>query len=239
MGKCSGGALQPRVGDRARRGGGTLGQRPNVWDAGTPHGSWGVGGGRGRGLTCVVPQPPPSPARDSLQSPRNLRVWQRCEEKGGSEAARSCPSLSCPPSPALAPATFPSPPPPARHPPSKDRVCGRSQALQTWSSLPGPLGRNLGLLGLEEHPSVGSAARSFQSSWPLQAVGESRPGWTVPGARREPAAAPGARIAAGLEADSGHRACGTRDPILVGTWELILDQDPWDLPNISEWLSWR
>lgn len=99
-------------------------------------------------------------ARDSLQSPRNLsalRVWQRCLEKGSTEAARSCSSPFGSPTPRsralLLPAPRPRPPPPSF---SDRELCG-SSAGANLELPPRPPGKKLGQLGLE--------AASHSRSW--------------------------------------------------------------------------
>ena len=110
---------------------------------------------------CGPPAAARPPARDSLQSLRNLsalRVWQRCLEKGSAEAAHSCSSPSGSPTPRSH--ALPTPPPAAP-------LFGRgarplARRSKTWSSLPGPLGRNLGPLGLK--------AASHSRSWSPRAA---------------------------------------------------------------------
>lgn len=195
-------------------------QRLKVWDSGEPPcGSRGVGDrdrrrpprprrGRGRGLTCVVPRLPParSLARDSLQSPRNLsalRVWQRCLEKGSEEAAHSCSSPSGSPTPHSR--ALPSPPPP-----SSDGARDRSPAGANLEQPPGPSGKKLGAVGTEGSiPFSVLEPRSCQGIWILGGRRKELAGFgeSSSGAQREPAAVPGARIAARLEAESALGNC--------------------------------
>ena len=169
--------------------------------------------GRGRGLTCVVPRQPLArpPARDSLQSPRNLsslRVWQRCLEKGSAEAARSCSSPSWSPTPRALPLPLPARAP-SSPPPRTGRAAAHPPAEQTWSSFAGLLGRNLGRLGVEANIPVSVLEpRSCQGVWIPEGRRKSCPGLeSPPPVQGEPAAVSGARIAAWLEAENALGNC--------------------------------
>lgn len=162
------------------------------------------------GPPAAARPPARSLPRDSLQSPRNLsalRVWQRCLEKGSAEAAHSCSSPSGSPTPRSR--ALPSPPPAAP-------LFGRgarplARRSKTWSSLPGPLGRNLGPLGLKaaSHSRSWSPGAARASVWILGGRRKELAGFgeSSSGAQREPAAVPGARIAARLEAESALGNC--------------------------------
>lgn len=127
---------------------------------------------RGRGRGAHLCGPPP--ARDSLQSPRNLsalRMGQRCVEKGSAEAASSRSSPSGSPTRAPAPCSTPPSACAPRLPPSRTGRAAARPLEQTCHSVPAPLGRNLGPLGLE--------AASHSRSWSPGASRASEP----PGAR--------------------------------------------------------
>lgn len=114
---------------------------------------------------CGPPTASRLPARDSLQSPRNLsvlRVWQRCLEKGSAEAARSCSSPSSAPTPPRPPPPRPQPAPPAaplRGPGALPLTRRRSKL----GAAGGPSGKKLGAIG-----SGGSIPFSVleSRSWP-------------------------------------------------------------------------
>lgn len=163
-------------------------------------------GGRGRGLTCVVPRPAPAPdSPPKPQIPGAVRVRQRCPELGSSEAARRCSS--------------PSRPRP-RPPPRTGRAAARL-AAQTWSSLSGPAGRNLG-------PS-GRQAASRSRSWSPAAAGasgSSGAGETAPAGSPEFSRGHGGNLPQCLERGlrrgwrrraPGAAACSRRDPSRVRT----------------------
>lgn len=110
---------------------------------------------------CGPPTAARALSRDSLLSPRNLsalRVWQRCLEKGSTEAARSC---SSPFSPIWSPPPTARPPPPRPPPaPPATPLCRRGALPLTSGGSKlgaGPLGRNLGRLRVE--------AASHSRSW--------------------------------------------------------------------------
>ena len=161
---------------------------------------------------CGPPTASRLPARDSLQSPRNLsalRVWQRCLEKGSAEAARSCSSPSSSPTPRAlllpAPRLRPLPPP------FSDRARCRSPVAGANLEQPGgPSGKKLGAIG-----SGGSIPFSVLESWSwpgrLDPRGQGKElagfGESSSGARREPAAVSGGRIAAWLEAENALGDC--------------------------------
>lgn len=158
-------------------------------------------------------------ARDSLQSPRNLstlRMWQRCVEKGSALAARSCSSPSGSPTPVsralLLPALCLRPPPP----PFSDGARGRSPAGANLEQFPGPSGKKLG--AVETGGSIPFSVlepRTVQGVWIPGGRNKelARFGASSSGARREPAAVPGAKIAAWLVAENALGNClqlGTR-----------------------------
>lgn len=196
--------------------------------------------GRGRGLTCVVPRQPPArpPARDSLQSPRNLsslRVWQRCLEKGSAEAARSRSSPSCSPTPRALPLHLPALRLRPQQPPSSDGACCRSPAGgANLEQLRGPSGKKLGAIGSEgKHPSLGAGAQELPGR--LDSRGQEKElagfGESSSGARRtcrsvwskDCSVAGGGERLSQLPAVLGTRAgWGLRDG--------SLDPHPWDLP---------
>lgn len=123
--------------------------------------------GAGGAHLCGPPIAARPLARDSLRSPRNLgalRVWQRCLQKGSTEAARSCSS----PSESPAPAPSPSPPP------SSDGARGRPPAAANLERPPGPSGKKLGSIG-----TGGSIPFSFLESGSCQGV------WILRGRRKE------------------------------------------------------
>lgn len=210
-------------GGGGKRGGGdplVRGQKCGIGE--TPCRSWvresearrargGHGEGADRGSPVWSPGLRP-PARGSLQSPRNpsaLRVWQCCKEKGSSGAARSCSSPSCPPTPSTHPGSRVLPLPALRpRPPARDPARNRSPCRANLEQPLASLGRNLGQLGLEEHPILGPGTRELPERMTPRGRGKEPTGFGVLlGARKEPAAVPGARIAAWLEAGSALGDC--------------------------------
>lgn len=237
MGKCNS-FSQPGVGAKRE----ATGRRPPgsavesvglgettvwIWGCGrTRPGSSHRGPGEGAGGGSPVWSPgrrPPARERasDSLQSPRNLsalRMWQRCVEKGSAQAARSCSSPSGSPHPPL------SRPPPLRplHAPPASPFLGRGARPLASRSKLGTVSRSLweetwGNWDWRQHPILGPGAqeRPGQGVWiPGGKKKElARFGASPSGARREPAAVPGAKIAAWLEAENALGNClqlGTR-----------------------------
>lgn len=217
MGSGKGGGGAPRSrgwGAEGGEGEGTPGPRLNVRGVGTSRGTQGTRRARA-GAHRVVPQPPPAPARDSLQSSGNLgalRGRQRCMERKAAPRPRAPappPSGSrVLPPPRQAPVSSPPPasvlppPAPARQPHPQGGV--RAHRCSKLGAGCRVRGEKLGLLELEEHHSPGPGTwellgrpASLGSGRKPAGLGES---WGH--GENLPAAVPGARIAAGLEAHS-------------------------------------
>lgn len=140
----------------------------------------GPGIGRGRGLTCVVPRPPPAcPLAIPSKAPE-ISVLSACGNVVWRKVAPR-PRAPAPPSPRPPPPAPSSSPPPAcapcRPPSRTGRAAAHPSLEQTWSSLAGPLGRNLGRSGVEG----ASHSRSWspgagQDVWIPEGRGKSWPG---------------------------------------------------------------
>lgn len=154
-GKGGGGAPRSRGwGAEGGEGEGTPGPRLNVRGVGTSRGTQGTRRARA-GAHRVVPQPPPAPARDSLQSSGNLgalRGRQRCMERKAAPRPRAPapppsgsrvlpPPRQAPVSSPPQPVSFPLPPPPASHTPRAG--CALTGAANLEQAA-GSVGRNLG-----------------------------------------------------------------------------------------------
>lgn len=201
-----------------------------IWGRGgarpaAPAAAPGEGAGGGSPVWSPGRRPPAGPpAREPLRSPRNLsglRVWQRCLEKGSAEAALLLLPLRVP---HLPPAPSPSPPSARapRRPPSRTGRAVARPPEQTWKSLPAPPGRNLGPWGREA--ASPSRARSPGAARASGSPGAGRARSVLRGARREPAAVPGAKIAAWPEAAAALGSClqlGTRAGPGAGDWSPV------------------
>lgn len=207
-------ASQPGVGGGGRRGGGDPGSEAERAGCGNIPRNPGHAEGAGRGSPCG----PPASARARPRLPPKLRE-PRCSpraaalhgEKGSAEAARSRspplrlprPSSSPPGSRVLPPPASVLPPPaPARQPHPQGGV--RAHRCSKLGAGCRVRGEKLGLLELEEHHSPGPGTwellgrpASLGSGRKPAGLGES---WGH--GENLPAAVPGARIAAGLEAHS-------------------------------------
>lgn len=130
-------------------------------------------------------------------------VWRKVVRRPRTPAPAPPPPGPPPPAPAPSP---PRPPPP----PSSDRARHRSPAGANLEQPPGPSGKKLGAVGTEGSiPFSVLEPRSCQGVWILGGRRKELAGFgeSSSGAQREPAAVPGARIAARLEAESALGNC--------------------------------
>lgn len=227
LGKCNS-SLQPGVAaEREARGRKPPGSAVKVWGWGSHRadpGVWGSEAGsarRGLGEGADGGSPVWSPGRrpparslarsllhDSLQSPQNLsalRVWQRCLEKGSAEAALLLLPLRVPHPPLPRPPPLRPPPAPPTTPllgwgarllarPSKLGTASQSLWEETW-----------GIWDWRQHPIHGPGAQELPGC--LDPRGLAGFGASFSGTPREPAAVPGAGIAAWPEAETALGSC--------------------------------
>lgn len=165
-------------------------------------------GGRGPGLTCVVPPASARPLAVPSKAPETP-VLSACgsvvrrKVAPGPRVPAPPPPVPPPPAHTRAPASFPSPPSARAPRPPPDPARYRSPCRANLELPLAPLGRNLGQLVLVEHPILGPGNRELPERLAPPGRGKEPTGFVVLlGARREPAAVPGARIAAWLEAES-------------------------------------
>lgn len=228
-GKGGGGAPRSRGwGAEGGEGEGTPGPRLNVQGVGTSRGTQGSRRARA-GAHRVVPQPPPAPARDSLQSSVNLgalRGRQRCMERKAAPRPRA-PAPPSPQAPAsfLLPARLQCPSPRPRPPATPPGRGARSPVQQTWSRLPGPWG---------ETWVVGTGRASLSGSWNLgaaRAAGLSGQwkkaswAWRVLGAWGEPA----------CRSAWGEDCSGPGGPQCLGHRAAALGIRTWWSPRTDPW----
>lgn len=117
--------------------------------------------GRGWGLTCVVPQPPPARSLAIPSKAPEISVLSACGNVVWRKVApwprAPAPPPPGPPPPSPAPSSSPPSACAPRLPPSRTGRAAARPPEQTWNSFPVPLGRNLGQLRLE--------AASHSRSW--------------------------------------------------------------------------
>lgn len=190
LGKCNS-SSRPGLGEA---GGRPRARRSRVWDSGQPPcrargaGSetrgarQGEGGGAGAGGGSPVWSPrPPAPSLAIPSKAPETSVLSACGNVVWRKVARRPRTPAPPPPGPPPPAPAPSPPRPPPPPSSDGARATARPPEQTWSSLPGPLGRNLGPLG----PKAASRSRSWSpgaagASGSSGAGGKSRPGLESP-----------------------------------------------------------
>lgn len=193
--------------------------------------------GRGRGLTCVVPRPPPAcPLAIPSKAPE-ISVFSACGSVVWRKVAPRPRAPAPPPPRPPPPAPSPSPPPacaPCRPPSRTGRAAAHPSPEQTWSSWRALWEETWGDREWREHPILGPGVQELaRASGSLRAGGKAGRLWRVVLGCKERTCRSVWRKDCSVAGGGGRLR---RLPAVLGTRagrgprEGSLDLDAWDLP---------